>query len=479
MEAQYWETTDVIICGCGPAWAMLSGYLGQKSVPNVVLEREVGLQYRDAKGMERKLRARFFVGADGKVHAQALPGAERLRTTDRMIREFYEETWVTLNWRITLPTPESHPDFPLWKLGYTPEEVYDLCFPYEFRFLCNPNRPSVCGRFGLQSDRLWRFEFVVHPGEDGYEMAKPELIKKIVFLYVSHQGSQYNCDAWAADRFSAEMPLTYSLLLEDRGLRLVFAMQLLSHMLCRYHSTTPEKHQKVLAAWYQERKQQLEKSLATTIENGKFVCEAQAAKIFVRDWYLWLVQLIPSWKRDLELGPTKGRADPIRTLRGNAFHSGAEGSLSLSQVFCKDMNGKVYFTDDVIFRPKQNGLFRLFVYPRSDEELDSAQAVVRMATKSSQGEFTVDKVPYIVENLTKGQIKVNENLFQIASAEDFARSPLCTGRPEPNYYEPFFIRTEVDAKYIIVRPDRFVFATCDDEQSLKTAVGHMLDLLHC
>lgn len=40
MEMEDWETTDVVICGCGPTGAMLSAYLGQMSVPNVVLERE-------------------------------------------------------------------------------------------------------------------------------------------------------------------------------------------------------------------------------------------------------------------------------------------------------------------------------------------------------------------------------------------------------------------------------------------------------
>ncbi len=35
-----WETTNVIICGCGPTGALLSAYLGRASVHNVVLERE-------------------------------------------------------------------------------------------------------------------------------------------------------------------------------------------------------------------------------------------------------------------------------------------------------------------------------------------------------------------------------------------------------------------------------------------------------
>ena len=98
---------------------------------------------------------------------------------------------MALNWKIDLPNETTHPDFPLWKLGYTPEQVYELFFPSNFRFICNPNRPSVCGRFGLPEDRLWRFEFVVLKGEDGDEMAKPEMMKKVVFPYITHAGSRY------------------------------------------------------------------------------------------------------------------------------------------------------------------------------------------------------------------------------------------------------------------------------------------------
>lgn len=35
-----WDTTDVLICGGGPTGAILSAFLGQLRVSNVVLERE-------------------------------------------------------------------------------------------------------------------------------------------------------------------------------------------------------------------------------------------------------------------------------------------------------------------------------------------------------------------------------------------------------------------------------------------------------
>ncbi len=110
---------------------------------------------------------------------------------DSTLSTKYQETWVALNWKITLPTPKTHPAFPLWRLAYTPEQVYDLFFPPEFRFLCNPGRPAVCGRFGPASDMLWRFEFVVARDEDATEMARPEKIDEIVIPYLTHPGSRY------------------------------------------------------------------------------------------------------------------------------------------------------------------------------------------------------------------------------------------------------------------------------------------------
>lgn len=34
------EQTDVLICGCGPTGAMLSGYLGNMGIRNIALEKE-------------------------------------------------------------------------------------------------------------------------------------------------------------------------------------------------------------------------------------------------------------------------------------------------------------------------------------------------------------------------------------------------------------------------------------------------------
>lgn len=67
-----YETTDVIICGCGPTGAMLSAHLGRAKVANVVLEKQVDIS-TDPRGIaldEDGIRALQSVGLYDKVHSE-------------------------------------------------------------------------------------------------------------------------------------------------------------------------------------------------------------------------------------------------------------------------------------------------------------------------------------------------------------------------------------------------------------------------
>jgi hypothetical protein len=142
--------------------------------------------------------------------SQSPLGTQALNKVLIVCRTKYQETWVALNWKMTLPTSETHPSFPLWRLGYTPQQVYDAFFPIEFRFLCNPQRPAVCGRFGPESERLWRFEFVVAHDEDDLEMASPAKIDEVVVPYITHPGKLYGyvgvlSTHWACHELSCQL----------------------------------------------------------------------------------------------------------------------------------------------------------------------------------------------------------------------------------------------------------------------------------
>ncbi len=66
------ESTDVIICGCGPTGAILSAYLGRHSVRNIVLEKELNIT-QDPRGIaldEDGIRCLQAVGIYDKVFTE-------------------------------------------------------------------------------------------------------------------------------------------------------------------------------------------------------------------------------------------------------------------------------------------------------------------------------------------------------------------------------------------------------------------------
>ncbi|KAJ5606473.1 hypothetical protein N7510_009254 [Penicillium lagena] len=620
------ETTDVVICGCGPTGAMLSAYLGQMGIRNIVLEKEenittdprgialdedgirllqgIGLypsiykeigtcmytfkfiggtdpvldkrafmemdygtteggtghvgfichkqpaleknlrqamasfpscelrsgcsvtglsededgvicQYRDPQGIEHRIRTRFFVGADGKTGFTRKQYLEaRGITMDQAHSAFYEETWVALNWKIDLPNEKTHPTFPLWKMGYTPEQVYELFFPLNFRFICNPNRPSVCGRFGLPADRLWRFEFVVLKDEDGDEMAEPEMMKRVVFPYITHSGSRYGIsliqktvsrsfdaahsgsqlaaatDGLAAALFYVEILHTYFLpsnIVGGQGIASGFrdAVSLAWRLALLCRDTTSSKsllsHEKVLEAWYMERKQQLEKSLASTIENGRFVTEGNPVKIFLRNIYLWIVQLVPSWRHDLRLGRRKEGMVRYKHSDGMPFLPELNGGLSLPQVYCTAVNkadAEIRFTDDVIFAAHKECLFQLLVYVKTLDEVADAKQVISDIDDISHGEIRASEATFLVEDLSSISTEIDDDVFRLASGDEFAQSLLCEGRPAPQFYDPYSLGKELNgARFVIVRPDRFIFAACNSKEDLRQLASRVVSFL--
>ncbi|RYN75632.1 hypothetical protein AA0120_g11999 [Alternaria tenuissima] len=399
-------------------------------------------------GQERQIRSKFLVGADGKKGFTRKHYLEpRGITLDQVTSSAYSQTWVALNWKISLPNSDTHPDFPLWAKGYTPQQVYDLFFPNDFRFLCNPQRAAVCGRFGLPADRLWRFEFVVLEGEDGMDMAGREKIQQVVYPYITHPGSKYGVDG--------------------------------------------VNHQRLLQGWYTERKQQLDHSLASTIENGAYVCETDPLKIFVRDWYLWGMQLVPSWKRWLEQGNRKeGLTRYEWQERENmAFlPGGSGGGKNFPQVYCvgvadKEEKKGVRFTDDVIFKQGKKGLFQLVVFIDGVTDLHRIQPLLNDIECVSGGVLRAAETTFFFKTTKMVQTSwtlptQHSSVYRLATGHEFAASPLCEGRPEPQYYEPNRIWRESGSKqFVILRPDRFVFATCKDVFELKRAAAKLTGLM--
>lgn len=234
-------------------------------------------------------------------------------------------------------------------------------------------------------------------------------------------------------------------------------------------------HEKVLRAWYLERKQQLDRSLAATIMNGEYVNEARPLHVFVRDWWLWLQQLVPSQKRWLEQGPRA--LGMTRYVHAEGLPFLESGGMALPQVYAREGGkGKVVFSDDLLFKDGKRGLFRLLVLPESMEE---AEVLVGVLGRVKGCDFVrVEEAVVLVQDMGAELRRVDLGkltVARVATGEEFAASELCVGRPKPQYYDPLRLRKDLGgAKFVLVRPDRFVYATCSHELNLC----QMLESLH-
>ncbi|PLN82185.1 FAD/NAD(P)-binding domain-containing protein [Aspergillus taichungensis] len=122
--------------------------------------------YVTSTGERKTIQTRWLVGADGKrgVVRKKFLEPEGIKQVDGVWP--YVGTWVAINLQVDLPTPEKHPEFPLWKLGYTPERVHEEFWPKGFHFCNDSQRPAVSGRFGPKGARFWRHEYYITPEEE-------------------------------------------------------------------------------------------------------------------------------------------------------------------------------------------------------------------------------------------------------------------------------------------------------------------------
>lgn len=201
------------------------------------------------------------------------------------------------------------------------------------------------------------------------------------------------------------------------------------------------------------------------------------------------MQLIPSLRRKLELGQ-RGKALPrYRWKEGMAFLPNLLGGISFPQVYCRpvsgDDNGEVLFTDDVIFKYPPNPLLRLVALVNNMAEAQEARSELDNVDLHaiSQGTLKMDEVSFLVhdpllQSPTKSTARFATQIYRVATGEEFAKSRLCVNRPVPEGYDMYQIREGFQGRrYVLVRPDRIVYAACGSLKDLRVACGEIPSLL--
>lgn len=257
-------------------------------------------------------------------------------------------------------------------------------------------------------------------------------------------------------------------------------------------------YESLLEAWYTERKQQLELSLAATIENGKYVTEGDPLKRLARNTYLWLIQLVPTWKRSLEQGARREGMLRYVFEPGMHFLPDYGGGQTMPQVYaapicfdgsCLPKEG-IIFTDDQVFSPSKSGPFQLVALVERLEDIKEYGRELEDVDEFAHNLVIAGEVTYIVADIdacgvsdlpsssTKLKMAALRSVIRIATADEFASSHLCRGRPEPLYYNPYRIHQSFPGKkFLVVRPDRIVFAACRDKAELIDALRQIEPVL--
>jgi len=226
------------------------------------------------------------------------------------------------------------------------------------------------------------------------------------------------------------------------------------------------------------------------VENGRYVCEANPCKLLVRNTYLWLVQLVPAWKRQLEQGARRFGMCRYTSEPGVHFLGDYGGGLLLPQVYSSAFEmqlsqisaSNVGFTDDEIFTPTKTGLLQLVALCNNTEQVHEAYKDLESLQGYSDEYFKASEATIIVmDSQAKLSIFTNPpyRTVRVATAEEFAASPLCHNRPAPKFYDELRISKELPGmRYVIVRPDRFVFAAAATVERMIDALKQVKHVLH-
>jgi hypothetical protein len=201
--------------------------------------------------------------------------------------------------------------------------------------------------------------------------------------------------------------------------------------------------------------------------------------IFIRNWGLWFLQLIPSWKHWLEQGPRGDGPTQYTHSPGMPFMPEFSGGLCFPQTYCISLqtNAGVQFTDDVIFAEKRTP-FQIVVLLDHPNERDIAVQDLANIKPSPLLSPSSEATIFVPRTSCTDQAGTCEYpLFRSATGDEFARSALCKSRPQPRgYHEMLMWQSVGGRRYVVLRFDRFVFAACKDGVELAKAVSHLNEL---
>ncbi|KAM0075364.1 hypothetical protein ACKRZS_012541 [Fusarium odoratissimum] len=442
---------------------------------NVTGIREVdgGVQatYQREDGETIDIHGKHLVGADGKrgyvrkgylevKGIQQLPGLYK-----------YDATWIAANLRINLPTPTSHPSFPPWKLGYQPEQLWDIFWPEGFHFCTHPTMPIATGRFGPRQQKYWRFEYELPPNyipDDFEEHLKEQMTPHITIP--GHLFSRKGDAAHVFPPFGAQGIAS--------GIRDALGLSWRLALLCGPHLSfsTPEHRDVLLEGWSRERRKGVDVSSIITARSGNILLSKSASLVGLLKVIGGVLDLLPS-VRDRLLRLNFDESDGHRGVDSGFFLEKEGGGVKTAQVCLKTISGLTQLSDEVIW--EQSGVLTLLLLRHPDKE-EAVGIKEALDEANLPPYFLSGEIIELCEGATNDGTELlshlKTNKFFLGTEEDTVR---IMAQPLIPHYNPsaFRDRFHPATRYALVRPDLIVFSQARSPKQLGLQLHAALKMM--
>ncbi|KAF2269839.1 FAD/NAD(P)-binding domain-containing protein [Lojkania enalia] len=461
------------------------------------------VEYLDENGIRRQITGHWLVGADGKlgiVRKHFLEPTAGVKQEEGVYR--YSGTWIAANLKIRAPTPETHPEFPLWSLGYSSDEVYDLYWPKGWHFCSPPGEATASGRFGPHSERVWRHEFRLDAWEDSMdaEALLWDHITPMITRQKDPSGRKFH-NPVQFPRDCVEIlrcrPFSFThkvvnkwfykriILIGDAahvfppfagqgiasGVRdahqLAWRLAILVDPL-RGKKTDPSS---ILEAWACERRRSVDDAALFSWINGRLV--NQRTSIFLRIVLrvLMFVQSVPFPPRLPDIQTWKER-EGFSKVDGGFFLKQYNGGVRLAQVLVQSPKQSRLLSDCLL--RQTHSVFTLLLLSRRNYigMCEDAREAIQKASISpsilSQDSIVVVN-PDVVEATSTPSIQHDSDpieLFSLVSRDELP------GHKQLDYSECSYLsRLGRSTMFVIARPDFYTFACAKDLSELVTCLS--------
>ncbi|KAF5555120.1 FAD NAD(P)-binding domain-containing protein [Fusarium mexicanum] len=441
-----------------------STVVGIREVPDGIMA-----SYRRNDGKVLEIQGKYLVGADGKrgyvrkeyLEAKGIQQLPGLYT--------YEATWIAANLRITLPTPVSHPSFPLWKLGYQPEQLWDIFWPGGFHFCTHPTMPIAAGRFGPRHEKSWRFEYELPSG-----FLPDDCIKHLEEQMTSHLTIQGELLSFSQKVVNRWFHGNVSVIGDAAHVFPPFGAQGIA---CGLRDALAHRDY-LLEGWSRERRKGVDDSSILTARTGNVLMSKSRFLVQLLRITSGGLDLLPSF-RDKLLSSVFDDRVGYRGVDGGFFLESQGGGMKTAQVCVRTTDKLAQLSDEIFWA--QGGLLTLLLlcHP-SGEEASALESALEEA-----------KLPPWLLSEHILEFCADEKLGNMKSTLGFKTKKLCLGTTEDTvrtmgqpllpHYNPASFRARFGAttRYALIRPDLIIFSRAESAEQLGSQLHSAFAMLNC